>query len=215
MGLNHHIFRRLLAVAVIGLLLAVSSPAAADGDDETTLQERFASKEGRLYAQLGGQALIRDDFYFSPGIGADVGYYFNEQWGAELRGAWYFSRLSHTGEQMAEDHGFAPDMRAPDAAVTAGARYSWGYGKVLATGDFLVHFDPQLVASAGVTFAEERVVPTVNTGVGFLAHWRFGFRTQLDLQASVHVEQRDRGWIPAFGFAPVLSVGWSPPAGGF
>lgn len=208
------LIRHMLTLAVVAVVLAFSLPSAADtAGDDFTLQERFASKDGRLYAHLSGTALIRDDFYFSPGLGLEAGYYFNEQLGVELRGRRYYSRLSHTGRQMAEDHQLVPDMRAPQAMVAAGARYSWGYGKVLADGDFLVHFDPQLITHLGVTFAEERVVPTVSAGAGFLAHWRYGFQTRLDLQVSFHAEGRDRGWVVATGFAPVLSVGWSPPMG--
>ena len=200
-------------IAIWGLLVAVLvawHPGVAHSEQgDATLQERFASKEGRLYGHATGSALIRDDFYRSLGVGVDAGYYFDEFWGMELRAQRIFTQLSHTGEQMAADHGIAPDMRAPSAFVAAGARFSWGYGKVLTAGDFLVHFDPQLISHAGVTIAEERVVPTMTAGIGFLSHWPWGIQAQLDLQVSLHAENRDRGVVIATGFAPMFSVGWS------
>ena len=207
--------RKDIGVGIVAALLwALMVPASATADDggneRPTLQERYASKDGRLYGHLGATMIVRDDFYRSLGYGLDAGYYVNETIGFELRAHNLHTGLTHTGDQMRRDYELVPDMRAPTAAFGAGTRISWGYGKVLTLGDFVVHFDPQFITHAGITLAEERVVPTATIGAGFLTHWQFGIQVKLDLQMSLHIEQRDRGIVPATGFAPVLSVGWSP-----
>lgn len=195
--------------------MAVPSVASADdGTERDTLQERFAPKDGRFFVHGSATALVRDDFYHSIGYGGDLGYYFNERIGIELRVINLHSRLAHAGEKMREEHDFVPDLRAPDALATVGTRISWGYGKVLTLGQFVVHFDPQLTLHGGLMLAERRLVPTTTAGIGFLTHWQKGIQIKLDLQASVHFEQRTRGTIPAVGFLPVFSIGWSPGAGG-
>lgn len=216
----HAKIMRHLAVAC-ALVVVLLSPAAFAEDDEPTrgtLQERFAPKEGRFFFHLAGTAIIRDDFYHSPGYGLDAGYHFNEVLGAELRVHNLHSSLAHAGEQLRDEYSFVPDLRAPDAAFLAGVRASWGYGKVLTLGRFVVHFDPQFLFHGGITLAEERIVPTVETGIGFLTHWQHGIQVKLDLQMSVHFERRNRGIVAATGFVPVLAVGWSPggrpPEGG-
>lgn len=211
---------RLLALFVGTAVLFGAMPLSAgdtNGQDEAetaTLQNRYAPKEGRYYGHLGITAIIRDDFYHSPGYGIDAGYYFNETWGVELRAYNLHSRLASAGDRLREEQGFVPDLRAPDAVFALGTRASWGYGKILTMGRFVIHFDPQFLLYGGITLAEERVAPTVTTGIGFLTHWQRGIQVKLDLQMNLHFEQRTRGLIPATGFIPVLAIGWSPPPGG-
>ena len=210
MGLRHHIYGAMVAAALL-VVVGLPAPVAAEDDDQRdTLQERYASTDGRMFAHLTTSTIVRDDFYRSFGVGFDGGYFPSEDWGLELRLRQHFTSLSHTGQQMFEDHEMVPDMRAPDTTLEAGGRLSWGYGKVLTLGDFVVHFDPQLLAHGGLTLAEERIVPKISGGIGFLTHWRWGIQAKLDLQISVHFEQRDRGVVPATGFVPLLGVGWSP-----
>ena len=203
-----------LGILLIGLIALPSAAAADEDPGRATLQERYAAKDGRVFFHGSGTVLIRDDFYHSAGYGIDIGYFFSETIGAELRMFNLHSRLGHAGDKLREEHNFVPDLRAPRAMALAGTRISWGYGKVLTLGRFVVHFDPQLTLHAGFTVAERRFVPTATTGIGFLTHWRRGVQVKLDLQASVHLENRTRGVIPAVGFLPVLSIGWSPGSGG-
>ena len=208
---------RLLAFflgCVAAVILSPTSIGAEEPPERSTVQERFAPKDGRLYVHGSATALIRDDYYHSVGYGADLGYYFNEFVGAELRAFNFHSRLGHAGRTMREEYDFIPDLRAPDALAVAGGRLSWGYGKVLTAGRFVVHFDPQWTLHGGLMLAERRLVPTATTGIGFLTHWQYGIQIKLDLQLSVHFERRNRGTVPATGFLPILSVGWSPGMGG-
>lgn len=217
-----------LGIPLFLTLVLLMSASSAIADDATTpqsssedsapapratLQERFAPKTGRYSAHLGATAIIRDDFYHSPGYGLDLGYYFNETFGVELRGHNLHSRLTAGGERLRDEQGLVPDLRAPDAKFALGVRASWGYGKILTMDRFVVHFDPQWILHGGITLAEERVVPTVSTGIGFLTHWQYGIQVKLDLQMNFHFEQRERGLVPAMGFIPTLAVGWSPAGG--
>jgi outer membrane beta-barrel protein len=190
---------------------AVPSIAVADSPAQVTVQPRFAEKEGRFALHVAGTTVFRDDFYRTVGYGAEISYYMSEDLGFELRGHNLHSWLSPTADVLREESSLVPDLRAPDALFTVGARWSWGYGKVLTLDRFVVHFDPQVIVHTGITLAEGRVVPTITPGVGFLTHWQHGIQVKMDLQWSIQIEQRQRGWIPSFGFIPVLAVGWSPP----
>lgn len=204
-----------IALTVAAAAVFVPGSAWADADSErATLQERYATKEGRFFFHGAATALLRDDFFHSPGYGVDAGYYFNEVVGLELRFFNLHSELTRAARELRDEEAYVPDLRAPDALLTAGTRLSWGYGKVLTLGRFVVHFDPQLLVQGGLTFAERRLVPTATAGIGFLTHWRYGIQVKLDLQASVHFEQRNRGMVPATGFFPVFAIGWSPGAEG-
>lgn len=208
MGLNDDIVT-LAVVAALAILTVPATTAAGEADDRATLQERYASTDGHFYVHATGDTMVRDDFYRTFGLGVDAGYFFGEDWAVELRGHHHFTSLSHTGRQMADDHQLVPDMRAPERTVAIGGRLSWGYGKILALRDSVVHFDPQFIAHGGITRAEERIVPMVSGGIGVLTHWRWGIQAKLDLQFTFHFERRDRGPVVATGFAPLLGVGWS------
>ena len=198
----------------LAALIGVSGTAYGETAARETLQQRFAVKEGRPFFHLAGATLIRDDFYHSLGYGLDAGYFPRESIGLELRLLHMRSRLSAEGQRMREEFDVVPDLRAPQALATVGARISTGYGKVLTPGDYVVHFDPQIVAHVGAMLAERRVVPTATIGLGLLTHWRRGVQVKLDLQMMINGESRNRGWVLATGFFPVLSVGWSPMIGG-
>lgn len=199
----------MLAAVVAGFS---SVAAGAEGEARPTVHDRLAPKEGRLFGHVGAGVLIRNDFYDTAGYGLDFGYHFDEQWSTELRAYNLHSGLSASADRLREERSFVPDLRAPDALFVVGGRLSWGYGKVLTPGPFVIHFDPQLAAHAGITLAEERIVPTIQTGLAFLTHWQYGVQIKLDFLASIHFEQRSRGMIPAVGFVPILAIGWSPGA---
>lgn len=173
-----------------------------------TVQNRFATKTDTFYAHLTGAASLRNDFYHSLGGGLDAGYYFNETFGLELRWLWMANWEVDAAETIREDTGLIPDARPQNMLFEARSRYSFGYGKILVS-DSVVHFDPQLTFGAGVALAEGRVLPTTTLGVALLTHYAYGIQAKLDLQLAFQLENRDRGWVPSFGFVPVLGVGWN------
>jgi hypothetical protein len=223
-----------LWIAGVGLAI-VASPARADDPDEVdatsdgdpaaeapapaapvqvgtvgTVQDRFAVKAETLSLHLLGAAQFRGDFYHRIGYGAALAYYPWEGLGFEVRAIGYHAWLTSAAEQLRRDTGFIPDTRAPIAAVLVGGRISFGYGKVQLGDAAILHFDPQAVVQAGATFAEDdRVLPTALLGLSLLLHFELGFQAQIDLLATVDLEERNaRGWIASVGFAPFLSFGW-------
>ncbi|RDV39852.1 hypothetical protein DV096_04620 [Bradymonadaceae bacterium TMQ3] len=220
----------LLLLAGVSVLLtstppahAQSSPASASVEPlsntppvnaRATVEDRVGDKSARFYALATGTWLVRNDFYDSPGYGLDAGYYFNERWGAELRLLRLHSSLSQAGTTVLQQSGLAPDLRAPDVWLSAGVRSSVGYAKILLWDRFVTRFDPQLVAHAGVLFAEERIAPSIAVGPGVLVHLKWDLQVKFDLLLTANFERRQRGITPAFGVLPTLSFGWSLPRGG-
>lgn len=193
-----------IAVAVVG------APAAghAQSDDRPTIQNRFASKSGTMFAHATVTTQIRNDFYDSFGLGVDAGYYPSERLGLEARWAYLFSKLSPAANDVKESTGLTPDARPQHMLATVGARWSFGYGKVLVLEQSVVHFDPQLTAHGGIALAEKRVLPTATVGLALLTHFEGGLQATLDLGMAVQAEDRQRGWVMSFGFVPTIGVGW-------
>lgn len=198
-------------VALLLLTLALFCPAsaAAQQDERPTVQQRFAPKANRGHLHVKGAAPIRDDFYHSAGAGLDVGYYFGESLGIELRWLWLANWRAEAAEQVRRDTGFVPDARPQSMIFTAAGRYSIGYGKVLVFDDFVVHFDPQLIAGGGVALADGRVLPTGTLGMSVLTHYALGIQAKLDLQVAFQAERRTRGWVGSVSFLPTLGLGFS------
>lgn len=198
------------------LLALVTGPAVRAEEKNTsetarpTIQRRFALKKNRVYAHATGTVPIRNDFYDSLGAGVDAGYYPFESLAVEVRWSWLRTRLSDAALSVKDESGLVPDARAQRMLFMAGARYSFGYGKVLLFESLVVHFDPQLTAHAGIALAESRVLPTVTAGISLVTHLKWGLQAKIDLAAQFQMEDRSRGWVPTLGFLPVLGVGWSP-----
>jgi len=199
---------RALAACVLVATHFVAAPVRAD-DDRPTIQRRYAEKDDSLYLHATGATHIRNDFYNSFGAGADVGFYSSEALGFELRSLFLGTRLSRAAVDVKERTGLTPDARPQSMMFTAGPRWSFGYGKILAINRFVVHFDPQLTLQGGVARAERRLLPTAYTALTLLTHYRWGIQAKVDLGATIQMEKRDRGWVTSVGFMPVLGLGWN------
>jgi outer membrane beta-barrel protein len=198
-----------LTIAVVALLVGAPSLATAQ-EERPTVQRRFARKQNSVYAHVTGTAHIRNDFYDSFGAGADLGWYPWESFGVEVRALFLETRLSAAAQNVKERTGLTPDARPQGMVFTAGGRWSFGYGKILALKKFVMHFDPQLTVTGGVARAERRILPTAITSLSLLTHFRWGIQVKLDLGTTIQMEKRtDRGWVPTLGFLPVLGVGWN------
>jgi len=199
------------ALVIGGLAVALAAgPSAgwAQEEERPTIQQRFASKSGTMYAHAMTTTQVRNDFYDSIGLGVDAGWYPGEHLGLEARWAYLFSTLSPAAEDVKEETGLTPDARPQHMLATVGARWSFGYGKVLVMEQSVVHFDPQMTVHGGVALAEKRVLPTATVGLSLLTHFTNGFQAKLDLAAAIQMEHRQRGWVPSFGFMPTLGIGW-------
>lgn len=213
MELTRHALLLFLISILFLIPLAIGAQEVPDDtnpDPRSTVQERFAPKAGRAYLHAAGTYFIRDDFYLTGGYGLDLGYHFDEVWGAEFRIFNLHSALSPAADDLRQSHSLVPTTRAPDALFQFGSRYSFGYGKILSLSRFLIHFDPQFSLHGGIILAEERIAPTFSGGLSFLSHFQHGVQVKLDLHLSLQIERRNQGLTPAVGFLPVLAIGWSP-----
>lgn len=187
-------------------------PSFAEESDEkgSTIQNRFARKDGTFYVHLTGAMHVRNDFYSVLGLGLDVGYYLAEPFAVEIRGMLLQSSLSEPAIDLKNRTGLTPDTYPQNGLITAGARYSLGYGKVLLFDAYVMHFDPQIFISGGVAFAERRIIPTLLYGVSFYNHFKWGLQFKIDLAGSVQFENRsERGNVTSFAFMPIFGIGWS------
>lgn len=206
------------AALLVGLIACSPAQAAADqadeNDDKPTIQDRFAVKESSVYGHLTGLTHIRNDFYSTFGFGIDAGYYPFESLGFEARWEILESNLTETALDLKDRTGLTPDAQPQRMMFLAGARWSFGYGKILILDNWVAHFDPQLTLHGGVALAETRTLPTFKLGPSLVVHFAWGIQAKLDLPMSIQVEGRDRGSVTSFGFAPMLGVGWSWNFGG-
>ncbi len=199
-----------LAICFAGVAFSSAATAQPEPDDERpTVQRRFAVKKSSAYLHATGATHIRNDFYDSFGVGGDIGFYPAENFGLELRVLYLDTRLSNAAIGVREQTGLTPDARPQSLFATVGPRWSFGYGKLLTLGRWVLHFDPQLTAQAGIAVAERRVLPSAFVGPGLLVHLMWGIQVKIDLGASIQGEQRDRGWVVTGGFFPVLGLGWN------
>ena len=200
-----------MTAAALVVCLTVALGAAegwAQDQNRPTIQNRFATKSGTFYGHAMMTTQIRNDFYDSIGVGADIGYYPSEVLGIEGRWAYLFSALSPAAQDVKSETGLTPDARPQHMWMTAGIRHSFGYGKMLVAGNSVVHFDPQLTMHGGLALAEKRVLPTATAGASLLAHFLDGVQAKLDLAMAMQLERRNRGWVPSFGFTPTIAIGW-------
>ena len=215
MGFHQHMpvgamtFGRLLAMIAAAGAVATTSARAFAQDERPTVQRRYAEKDDSLYLHATGTTHIRNDFYNSFGAGADVGYYPSETLGFEVRALFLDTKLSNAAVDVKERTGLTPDARPQGMLFTAGPRWSFGYGKILAINRFVLHFDPQLTFQGGIARADRRILPTAYTALTLLTHYKWGIQAKIDLGTTIQMEKRDRGWVTTFGFLPVLGIGWN------
>lgn len=193
---------------------APPDPSAEDDSLESeepgTIQNRFARKVGTLSLHALATTTFRGDFWHQVGFGGALAFYPIEELGIEVRAMGHASWLNDAGHQIRDETGLIPDTRRRLGTYLVGGRLSMGYGKIQIADALLVHFDPQVLLSVGVSNADEgRVLPTGQAGLGLLIHFDLGFQLQIDLLAVLDAEDRaDRGLIWSVGFAPYLSFGW-------
>lgn len=201
--------RTALGAVVFSLLFSSASIATAQETNRPTIQHRFAEKDDSIYGHFTTMTHVRNDFYDSIGFGLDVGYYPAERFGLEARWSYLFSSLSPAAVDVKQETGLTPDARPQHMLMTLGARWSLGYGKMLVGKNSLVHFDPQIALHGGIALAEKRVLPTSMLSLALLTHFKNGVQAKLDLGFAFQAENRNRGWVPSFGFVPTLGIGWS------
>ena len=172
------------------------------------MQNRFARNLSTLQLFGGIDYLERRDFYVSPGLRLGATYYLWESLGLEVQVSHYFSRLNQAGQEVQHMLGVVPDSRAPTWLALAGARYAFGYGKMMIGGlGRPIHFEPQALAQFGLHVHDGSFGPSGLAGVGLLVHATPRWFFRLDGGMTVEVERRVTGTVTVLGFLPSLVTG--------
>ena len=197
--------------ALILLLLLGGAARAEDLKPELRIQRRYVEKKHR-FALYGGFAYHgRSDYYYSPGIELAVSFYALESLAVDLRGDCFFSVPTNELKEVAANTGYIPDTRPSRAAVQAGVRWSIGYAKLRLSATRALHFEPQLFAYIGIhitqgDFAQLRVAPLGDVGIGFLVYATRKLQARLDAGLTIMGEERSQ-YVAVVGGLPSLSLG--------
>ncbi len=172
------------------------------------VQARFAEKARHVLVFAGGEYLSRGDFYNSPGLRIGATYYFLESLAGEVQLSHYWSSLNATGRSVLRMVGEIPDSRPPAWLALAGARYSFGYGKILVGGVHgVIHLEPQVFAHVGIHDYGGDVQPTGDAGLGLLVFLTSRLFIRLDVAVTVDRESRSNQAVAVWGALPALTVG--------
>lgn len=206
----------LTASALVSSLTFAAIPASAQGLAQTsstatgapepkaraTIESRSFQKEGRWHLRAGGSYLALEDFWISPGVSAELGYYPWESLGVDTSATLYFSTLTEGARELRGTQGLLPDAGQPLARLVVGPRWSFAYGKFLLEGtSSVLHFDMSLLLRLGVLVTDQNA----NFGGDIALAIQVGFEQRWLLWAEIG------GWVGSdSGRRSGLSVG---PAG--
>ncbi len=136
-----------------------------------TVQERVLVKADTLAVSAGGTWLERGDLLSSPGVSLGMTYFWDETFGIDyLEGAYYFTRERRTARELSEATGWRQSRERPRYSVASGARYAFGYAKLLLEGTgTVIHFSPELAAHGGALFTDAGARPMADVALGVRA----------------------------------------------
>ena len=149
-------------------ITGTSSVAAIEPPAVThRLEHRRFQKNGRVALRAGATYLSRGDMRTNPGASVDIAWYLSEVLGVDLLSVTAFgSSLNSTAEALRKSTGLLPDSEKPLARLTAGARYSFAYGKALVERlDAVFHLDANAFAHLGVLWTDSSVNPAADLGL--------------------------------------------------
>lgn len=170
------------------------------------VQARYVEKLHHTLLFAGAEYLARGDFYNSPGLRLGAAYHFRESLAVEVQLSHYWSSLNASAQQVVQTLGAVPDSRPPTWLGLVGARWSFGYGKILVAGA-IIHLEPQLFAHAGMHDYGGDVQPSGDAGLGLLVFLTHRLFTRLDAALTLERESRSDQNIAVWGALPALTVG--------
>jgi hypothetical protein len=172
------------------------------------VQSRYAVKAKQFQISGGFEYLSRGDFYVSPGARVGAAYYLLEQLGFEVQVSHFWSSLNAEAERVRRTLGAIPDSHAPGWLMLAGARYSFGYGKVMVGGlSGVLHFEPQVFARGGMHVHDGDVGPSADAGLGLLMFVTPKLFARIDTSVVFEREQRSGNPVSVWGILPAIGVG--------
>jgi outer membrane beta-barrel protein len=184
---------------------AIAEPAPRP-QPAARVQARFAEKAHHALLFAGAEYLARGDFYNSPGLRLGGAYQMLESLALEGQLSHYWSSLNDEAQRVIHTLGAVPDSRPPTWLGLAGARWSFGYGKVLVAGG-IIHFEPQLFAHAGIHDYGGDVQPSGDAGLGLLVFLTPRLFTRVDVAVTLDRESRSEQNIAVWGALPALTLG--------
>ena len=172
------------------------------------VQSRYAVKAKQFQISGAFAYLSRGDFYISPGARIGGAYYLLEQLGFELQVSHFWSSLNDEAERIRRTLGALPDSHAPGWLMLAGARYSFGYGKVMVGGvGGVLHFEPQVFARGGLHVHDGDTGPSADAGLGLLVFMTPKLFARIDTSLVFEREERSGNPVSVWGIMPAIGVG--------
>ncbi len=170
------------------------------------VQARYAEKAHHLLVFAGAEYLARGDYYNSPGLRLGGAYQFLESLAFEIQLSHYWSSLNDSAQRIVQTLGAVPDSRPPAWLGLAGARWSFGYGKLL-VGGVVIHLEPQLFAHVGIHDYGGDVEPSGDAGLGVLVFLTPRVFARADAAITLERESRSDQGVAVWGALPAFTLG--------
>lgn len=163
---------------------------SAKDEDYGVIQNRTYSKAQKFYGSLVAGTLINDPFAEAKPMGAMLGYYFNEDFGAELS---YINHSAHKNETVEKlnsvNVAVSPNYNLVKNAITASVTYTPFYAKMAFMNKSIMYFDMGFTAGLGMTTYDQVSTPTQGAAEKLNSksspHVELGFMQQLFVSKNV------------------------------
>lgn len=145
------------------LIFIVLTPAILHGADETfddfeirVIRPRYFVKRQRF--EIGAQfsAITNQTFVYTYLLGANIGYHFTEQVGAEFMGAYGFSMEKTEQQLLDKDFDINTQIATTERYYGASIQWTSMYGKYQLRSGRLVYFDTFLSGGGGMIGIRQR-----------------------------------------------------------
>lgn len=125
---------------------------AAKDEDYAVIQNRTFAKSGKFYLSGMYGTLVNDPFAQSKPYGANLGYYFNEDFGIEVS---YLSNTSKKSDSVSKFNTIAanisPNYNLPGTSVALSVSYTPFYAKMSFMNMAIMYFDMGFTAGFGLS----------------------------------------------------------------
>ena len=134
--------------------------------DVAVIQRRFLPKTGRFELSGHGLTSLNNPFFTTLGLGAEIAYYFREQYAIELMYLQMTSSARDVTKDLREKRNVSTSTLVNPKSYM-GAAFKWNpiYGKMTFLNDRIVPFDMSFSAGGGITKTDQdQSVSTVHLG---------------------------------------------------
>lgn len=157
---------------------------SAKDEDYGVIQNRTYSKAEKFYGSLVLGTLINDPFAQAKPVGVMLGYYFSEDFGAELSYLNHDAKKNETVQKLnSVNVAVSPNYNLVKNAISASITYTPFYAKMAFMNKSILYFDMGFTAGLGVTTYDQVSTPTQGAAESFNSksapHVELGFMQQL------------------------------------